>query len=89
MLAVKPWDDETDMAEIERLVRTIEMDGLLWGASKLKPLAFTIKALNILCVIEDAKVSTEELIEKIQEFEDHVRFNTSFPSLLDSHFSHK
>ena len=32
ILDVKPWDDETDMKEMERLVRTIEIDGLLWGA---------------------------------------------------------
>merc|ERR1711872_1209689 len=30
VLDVKPWDDETDMVEVERLVRTIEMDGLVW-----------------------------------------------------------
>jgi len=71
-LAVKPWDDETDMAELERLTRSIEMDGLVWGASKLVPLAFTIKALNIICVVEDDKVSTEELAEKIQEFDQYV-----------------
>ena len=32
ILDVKPWDDETDMAELEKCVRSIEMDGLLWGA---------------------------------------------------------
>lgn len=34
VLDVKPWDDETDMQEMEKQVRTIEMDGLLWGACK-------------------------------------------------------
>merc|ERR1712142_582762 len=28
ILDVKPWDDGTDMVEVVRLVRTIEMDGL-------------------------------------------------------------
>ena len=32
MLDVKPWDDETDMAEMEKNVRTVVMDGLVWGA---------------------------------------------------------
>ena len=32
LLDVKPWDDETDMKEMENQVRTIEMDGLVWGA---------------------------------------------------------
>jgi len=34
ILDVKPWDDETDMATLEECVRSIEMDGLLWGACK-------------------------------------------------------
>jgi len=34
-LQVKPWDDETDMAAMEKEVRAIEKDGLVWGASKL------------------------------------------------------
>lgn len=34
ILDVKPWDDETDMKELEREVRSIQMDGLLWGACK-------------------------------------------------------
>lgn len=70
---VKPWDDETDMKEMERLCRTIEMDGLVWGAAKLVPLAYGIKKLQLLCVIEDLKVSTDELSEKMCEFEDHVQ----------------
>jgi elongation factor 1-delta len=73
LLDVKPWDDETDMKEMEKQVRTVEMDGLLWGASKLIPLAYGIKKLQIMCVIEDDKVSVDELQEKIQEFEDYVQ----------------
>lgn len=73
MLDVKPWDDETDMKELERLVRTIEMDGLVWGTGKLIPLAYGIKKLQITCVIEDDKVSTDDLEEKITGFEDHVQ----------------
>ncbi|CAF1145661.1 unnamed protein product [Adineta steineri] len=30
---VKPWDDETNMKELEKNVRSIELDGLLWGTS--------------------------------------------------------
>ena len=73
LLDVKPWDDETDMKEMEKQVRTVVMDGLLWGASKLIPLAYGIKKLQIMCVIEDDKVSVDELQEKIQEFEDYVQ----------------
>jgi len=72
-LDVKPWDDETDMKQLENSVRTIVMDGLVWGGSKLVPVAFGVKKLQIQCVIEDDKVSTEALEEKICEFEDYVQ----------------
>ncbi|XP_071441116.1 probable elongation factor 1-delta isoform X2 [Hetaerina americana] len=73
ILDVKPWDDETDMAAMEKVVRAIEMDGLVWGASKLVPLAFGIKKLQISCVVEDDKVSVDLLQETIEEHEDYVQ----------------
>merc|ERR1712002_671127 len=73
LLDVKPWDDETNMTEVESNVRTIECDGLLWGASKLVPIGYGIKKLQISCVIEDDKVSTDFLEESICAFEDHVQ----------------
>ncbi|XP_022105467.1 elongation factor 1-delta-like isoform X2 [Acanthaster planci] len=73
ILDVKPWDDETDMHEIEKLVRTIQADGLLWGASKLVPLAYGIKKLQIGCVVEDDKIGTDFLEEEITKFEDMVQ----------------
>jgi len=73
LLDVKPWDDETDMKEMEKCVRTIEMDGLLWGQALLKPIGYGIHKLTINCVVEDDKVSVEELSEKIEEFEDFVQ----------------
>ncbi|XP_058833640.1 probable elongation factor 1-beta [Topomyia yanbarensis] len=73
ILDVKPWDDETDMEQMETSVRSIEMDGLLWGAAKLVPVGYGINKLQICCVIEDDKVSVDELQEKIQDFEDFVQ----------------
>jgi len=73
LLDVKPWDDETDMKEMENKVRSIEMDGLIWGASKLVPVGYGINKLQILCVIEDDKISVDLLTETIQEFEDFVQ----------------
>uniref|UniRef100_A0A2M3YXS4 Putative elongation factor 1-beta n=1 Tax=Anopheles braziliensis TaxID=58242 RepID=A0A2M3YXS4_9DIPT len=73
LLDVKPWDDETDMKEMEKSVRSVEMDGLLWGAAKLVPVGYGIHKLQICCVIEDDKVSVDELTEKIQDFEDFVQ----------------
>ncbi|KAA3671113.1 elongation factor 1-beta [Paragonimus westermani] len=73
VLDVKPWDDETDMAEVEKCVRSITADGLLWGNSKLVPLAYGIKKLQIGCVVEDDKIGTDFLEEEIMKFEDLVQ----------------
>jgi elongation factor 1-beta len=73
ILDVKPWGDETDMEELEKAVRTIELDGLLWGASKLVPIGYGIKKLQIGCVVEDSKVGSDLLEEKITDFEDLVQ----------------
>ncbi|XP_013191313.1 elongation factor 1-delta isoform X2 [Amyelois transitella] len=73
ILDVKPWDDETDMAEMEKAVRSIATDGLLWGASKLVPLAYGIHKLQISCVVEDDKVSVDWLTEEIEKIEDYVQ----------------
>jgi len=70
---VKPWDDETDMEAMLKAVKEIEMDGLLWGASKLVPVGYGISKLQVMCTVEDEKVSIEELSEKIEEFEDFVQ----------------
>ncbi|KAJ8683643.1 hypothetical protein QAD02_019435 [Eretmocerus hayati] len=73
VIDVKPWDDETNMGDMEKVVRSIEMDGLVWGASKLVPVGYGIKKLQVMCVVEDDKVSVDELVEKIQDFEDLVQ----------------
>lgn len=101
VLDVKSWGDETDMNEMQNAVRSIEMDGLVWGAckfylliilyvsvyctnklllnkfhiftAKLVPVGYGINKLQIMCVIEDEKVSVDLLIEQIQEFEDLVQ----------------
>merc|ERR1711894_681657 len=64
---VKPWDDETDMEAMKKACVSIEMDGLLWGASKLVPVGYGINKLQLMCVVEDDKVSIEELSEKMSE----------------------
>ncbi|MCJ1391620.1 Translation elongation factor 1 beta [Xylographa bjoerkii] len=72
-LDVKPWDDETDMKVLEANMRAIEMEGLTWGASKLVPVGFGIKKLQVNFAVEDEKVSVDELQAKIEEDEDHVQ----------------
>ncbi|XP_065897222.1 elongation factor 1-beta-like isoform X2 [Dysidea avara] len=73
VLDVKPWDDETDMKEVEKLVRSVQTDGLVWGASKLAPVGYGIMKLQITCVVEDDKVGTDFLEEEITKFEDLIQ----------------
>merc|ERR1712034_209602 len=73
LLDVKPWDDETDMDKMLESVKSIEMDGLTWGASKLIPIGYGIKKLQVMCTVVDDLVSVDELSEKIEEFEDYVQ----------------
>ncbi|BFF95023.1 probable elongation factor 1-delta [Drosophila madeirensis] len=73
ILDVKPWDDETDLGAMEVEIRKITLEGLLWGASRLVPVAFGIKKLSISCVVEDDKVSIDWLTEEIEKLEDFVQ----------------
>ncbi|PYH44391.1 translation elongation factor 1 subunit beta [Aspergillus saccharolyticus JOP 1030-1] len=72
-LEVKPWDDETNLEELEANVRAIEKEGLVWGASKFVTVGFGIKKLQINLVVEDEKISLDELQQEIEEDEDHVQ----------------
>lgn len=50
------------------------MDGLVWGVDcKKVPVAFGIFKLMVACVVEDEKVSVDDLQEKIEAFEDMVQ----------------
>ena len=73
LIDVKPWDDQTDLKEMERQVRAIAMDGLVWGGSQLLPIGYGINKLQINCVIEDEKVGTDMLEEAICGLEDLVQ----------------
>ncbi|GLU02675.1 hypothetical protein SLE2022_199160 [Rubroshorea leprosula] len=64
LLDVKPWDDETDMKKLEEAVRGVQMEGLLWGASKLVAVGYGIKKLQIMMTIVDDLVSVDTLIEE-------------------------
>jgi len=70
---VKPYDSETDMKDLEEKVRSIEMEGLEWKASKLVEICYGIKKLTINAVVIDDKVSVDDIQEKIQEFEEVVQ----------------
>ena len=63
---VKPWDDETDMVGLEAAVRSIEQDGLVWGASKLVPIGYGIKKLQITLVVGMSLYSSDKIYIELQ-----------------------
>lgn len=65
-LDVKPWDDETSLEDMLAFVKSIEQDGLLWGSHKYVPVGYGIKKLQINAVVEDEKVSIDDLQEKLE-----------------------
>lgn len=52
---------------------TLFAEGLTWGAHSFIAVGFGIKKLQINCVVEDDKVSVDELQQQIEEDEDHVQ----------------
>ncbi|KXI94346.1 UNVERIFIED_CONTAM: hypothetical protein ACS92_04650 [Bacillus cereus] len=70
---VKPWDDETDLDALLASVKSIEKEGLTWGGFQWVPVGFGINKLQINCVVEDEKVSIDELQAQIEEFDDYVQ----------------
>ena len=49
------------MKELEEGVRAIEKDGLVWGLSKLVAVGYGVSKLQITVVIEDEKISLDDL----------------------------
>ena len=66
-------DDETNMKELEANMREISIDGLTWGASKLVAVGYGISELQVNLVVEDEKVSIDDLQGQIEGDEDHVQ----------------
>ncbi|XP_063695262.1 elongation factor 1-delta-like [Bolinopsis microptera] len=73
VLDIKPWDDETDLGEMEKQVRSIAMQGLVWGDCKHVEIGFGIKKLRMSTCIVDEDVGLYDLEEKIEELEDFVQ----------------
>ena len=74
LFEVKPLDDQTNLDDLFKKITTeIVMDGLVWGVDcKKVPVAFGIFKLMVACVVEDDKVSVDDLQEKIEAFEEFV-----------------
>lgn len=75
ILSVKAWEEDTDFdALAKRILSEITPEGLLWKTEYKTPVvAFNMKKLVMGCVVEDEKVSIDDVIEKIQAWEDVVQ----------------
>jgi elongation factor 1-beta len=71
---VKPWGEETDLDILAAKILAIQQDGLFWKTGyKKEPIAYGVFKLVIGATIEDDKVSTDDVAEKIEAFEDEVQ----------------
>ena len=71
---VKPYEAETNLDHLAAKILAIQMDGLFWKTEyKKMPIAYGVEKIVIGCVVEDAKVSTDDLQEQIEAFEDEVQ----------------
>jgi elongation factor 1-beta len=73
---VKVWEPQPDdvLEALGQRVLEITMDGLFWKTEfKLNDVAYGVKKITIGCVIEDEKVSTEDIIAEIESWEDDVQ----------------
>ena len=73
-LVVKPWEAETDLDELFKLITATEKEGLTWGiACEKEPVAFGIFQLKVVCTIVDDLVLAEDITDMIEQFEDYVQ----------------
>ena len=72
---VKVYEMETDLLELfKKITSEIIIDGLVWNNEpKILPIAFGMNKLQVGCIVEDVKVSVEDIYEKIEAWEDIVQ----------------
>jgi elongation factor 1-beta len=74
LLEIKVWDPEQDYDALAKKVLGIEKDGLFWKTEyQLKDVAFGVKKIVIGLVVEDEKVSVDDIVDEIQAWEDEVQ----------------
>jgi elongation factor 1-beta len=75
ILDIKVWEPEQDLdALAKRVISDVVHDGLFWKTEyQLKDVAFGVKKITIGCVVEDAKVSIDDVIDEICAWEDDVQ----------------
>jgi elongation factor 1-beta len=70
---VKPADVDVDLDAVAAKIHAIAKDGLSWSAEfPKKPIAFGLFKLMVQCVVEDEKVSLQEIEDEIASWEDLI-----------------
>jgi elongation factor 1-beta len=71
---VKVFEQEQDLDALAKKILELEMDGLQWRTEYKKiPVAFGMYKLQMGCTIEDDKVLTDDIFDKITAWEDEVQ----------------
>jgi elongation factor 1-beta len=74
ILDIKVWDPEQDYDALAQKVLTIQRDGLFWKTEyQLRDVAFGVKKIVIGVVVEDEKVSIDDIVEEIESWEEEVQ----------------
>lgn len=75
LIDIKGFESDQDLNSLaKKIMKEIKMEGLLWNKEyKLEEVAFGIKKIVMGLVVEDERCSVDEVIEKIQEYEDEVQ----------------
>jgi translation elongation factor EF-1beta len=74
VLEVKPWEADTDLEAVFKMIKEYQQEGLVWSESfKLEPVAFGIKKLVFTAVIVDSLVLMDDVTDNIEKLEDYVQ----------------
>jgi elongation factor 1-beta len=73
LLDVKTWDNTIDLEALAQKIKSNVRDGLIWGAHIQTWITSGVKKLQLLFVIEDDKVSSEDIEELIMKYEEEVQ----------------
>ena len=73
LFEIMPCDGKTDLDKMLEHVKSINMDGLHWGDSRREEVANDIEKMTLMCTVEDAKVSIDELAEKMESLKDFIK----------------
>lgn len=74
VLEVKPWEADTNLEEVWKLICQTEQEGLTWGEKfKLEPVAYGIMKLVMTCTIVDSMILMDDVTDKIEALEEFVQ----------------